>query len=352
MSEKPTLFDEVLEDVINHPFEHDYDEYKTITKKLDVYFESVETKIPINKEETQLGKQVKSEDLQGYFEAPEGSIELIYGRIRQGKSTHAVRLMYNSLKEGRVIYSNLMLDLSQESFDQRDNFHDVFWKTIFGKKRFFSFDKKNYHWFNPTTGECDGVQVFDPNKKGDEIRWLNTLTDCEIFYDEGQWLLDSYEMTNVSVEKRKLITETGHNNRKIYIIAQRTQSVHVNARGNVNIFWKCKKVPFFFWTMLVVYEFQDMKGQDVDEDTEPVSIQKYWTNNSYWRMFNTHYLRAGKPRSQQLHFTAYDFSTREKLSLLWRKFGEPTLKRGFAKFSYFKRGVIHTIHRLAKRKIK
>jgi len=125
------------------------------------------------------GQEVPKIDLQGEFQAPEGSIELIYGRIRQGKSTHAVRLMYNALKEGQVVYSNLLLDLSGETFDQRDHFETVFWKTLFGKKRFYEFDKKNYHWFNPTTGECDGVQVFDPDKKGDEIRWLNSLTDCE-----------------------------------------------------------------------------------------------------------------------------------------------------------------------------
>lgn len=361
-----TLFDEITEEVINHPFQHDYDDYGVISKKMDKYFkvksDTTKYSVPIdiysqeeNNQELEeassqkFGLQVHKEELQGYFEAPEGSIELIYGRIRQGKSTHAVRLMYNSLKEGRVVYSNLVLDLSQESFDQRDDFHEVFWKLLFNKKRFFEFDKKNYHWFNPTEGTCDGKQVFDPNKKGAEIEWLNTLTDCEIFYDEGQWLLDSYEMTNVSVAKRKLITETGHNNRKIYIIAQRTQSVHVNARGNVNIFWKCKKERFLWWTMLYVYEFQDMKGQDVDEDTEPVSVQKYFTSNRYWRMFNTHYLRAGKPRSQEVHFKAYDFTSKEKAILLWQNFAQPTLKRGLAFFLWVKSGLIHTIHRLQKK---
>jgi hypothetical protein len=272
------------------------------------------------------GLEVPKLELEGYFEAPEGSIELIYGRIRQGKSTHAVRCMYNDLVEGRVVYSNLLLDLSGETFDQRNSFEQVFYKTLFGKQRFFVFDKKNYHWFNPTTGECDGVKVFDPEKKGAEVKWLNTLTDCSIYYDEGQWLLDSYEATNASVDKRKLITETGHNNRKIVIIAQRTQSVHVNARGNVNIFWKCKKQGFFFWQALMVYEFQDMKGQDVDEDTDPVSIQRYWASTRYWRIFNTHYLRAGKPRSQDIHFKAYDLNFREKIRAL-RAF-LPALRRG------------------------
>jgi hypothetical protein len=300
-----------------------------------------------------LGTKVPTFELEGYFEAPEGSVELIYGRIRQGKSTHAVRCMYSSLVEGRVVYSNLLLDLEKEHFDQRDSFETSFWNLIFGKKRFFVFDKRNFHWFNPTTGECDGIRVFDPEKKGDEVRWLNTLTDCEIYYDEGQWLLDSYETNMASVAKRKLITETGHNNRKIVIIAQRTQSVHVNARGNVNIFWKCKKHNYFFWKLLCVYEFQDMKGQDVDEDSEPVSVQRFWTNTKYWEIFNTHYLRAGKPKSQELHFSAYDYTRKEIVLHLWRNFAKTRLS-GFWQnvrtlFFGIKTEVIHIIHRLQKK---
>jgi len=267
-------------------------------------------------EKKDLGIQVSVEHLRDTFTAPEGSVELIYGRIRQGKSTHAVRCMYTDLTEGRVVYSNLLLDLSQETFDQRDSFEHNFIRVLFGKKRYFVFDKKNYHYFNPTTGMCDGKMVFNPDVKGSEIEWLNSLTDCTIYYDEGQWLLDSYESTFASVAKRKLITETGHMNRKIVIIAQRTQSVHVNARGNVNIFWKCKKVRWLFWTRLYVYEFQDMKGQDVDEDSEPVSIQKFWSSNRYWRMFNTHFLRAGKLKSQDLHFKAYDLDFKERFMAL------------------------------------
>lgn len=357
MNNENNLLGLISEEVINHPFEHDYDNYGVITEKLDSYYEKKKAEF-IRGAEAEIEMEnhiagvdnmvlVPKEELKGLFKASEGSIELIYGRIRNGKSTHAVRLMYQSLIQGRVVYSNLLLDLSSVTLDERDSFSQLFYKLLFFKKRFYNFNKKNYHWFNPTTGECDGVQVFDPNKKGDEIKWLNSLTDCEIFYDEGQWLLDSYEMTNVSVEKRKLITETGHNNRKIYIIAQRTQSVHVNARGNVNIFWKCKKNRFLFWSTLTVYEFQDMKGQDVDEDAEPVSIQNYWGNNMYWKLFNTHYLRAGKPSSQEIYFDAYDLTSKEKLHQIWSKFGEPLLKQGFAFGNFLQKKVIHFIHRVA-----
>jgi len=266
----------------------------------------------------QIGEKVPDKELVGnLFQAEEGFVQMIYGRIRQGKSTEAVRRMYEALSNGRVVYSNLRLDLSPVIFDDRLQISIVGKNILFGEKRFYRFRKENFHWFNPVTGECDGRKVFDPSKKDSEIEWLNRLTDCEIYYDEGQWLLDSYESTYASVAKRKLITETGHMNRLIVIIAQRTQSVHVNARGNVNQFFRCQKVPrFLFFTALQVEEFQDMKGNDVDEDSEPVSVKTYVSNSKYWRLFDTHYLRAGKPRSQEVFFDAYDLSFQEKVQVL------------------------------------
>jgi len=268
----------------------------------------------------ELGREVPREELKNkdLFQPEEGFVQMIYGRIRQGKSTEAVRRMYESLTNGKVVYSNIRLDLSSVFFDDRLQISLATSNFLWQQKRYYRFHKENFHWFNPTTGECDGKIVFDPQKRGDEIRWLNTLTDCEIYYDEGQWLLDSYESTSASIAKRKLITETGHMNRLIVIIAQRTQSVHVNARGNVNQFYRCQKVfKYWFFRGLQVEEFQDMKGQDVDEDAPPVSVHTYFVNKKYWRLFNTHYLRAGRPKSQDVYFSAYDLSFSERLSLLY-----------------------------------
>jgi len=267
----------------------------------------------------ELGVRVDPAELADLFEAPEGAIQLIYGRIRQGKSTEAVRRMLESLENGRVVYSNLRLDLSFEPMDDRLVLGTSLWSLVIpGERgrRFYRFEKTNFHWFDPITGQVDGKNVFSPKRGNgfDEIAWLNSLTDCEIYYDEGQWLLDSYEKTDVSVAKRKLITESGHVARTIIIIAQRTQSIHVNARGNVNQFFRCSKHPvFLFFTVLLVEEFQDMKGQDVDEDADPVSKTRHWSSKRAWRAFNTHYLRAGRPKSQVLHFEAYDLSYSERI---------------------------------------
>jgi len=199
-----------------------------------------EIKIPRPEE---LGKRVPDEELVDLFQtAPEGSIQLIYGRIRQGKSTEAVRRMLDALEMGHVVYSNLRLDLSFEHLDERLIFSETFssllrpWSKRY--KRFYVFHAENFHWFDPVSGYVDGKPTFDP-RNGGEVKWLNSLTDCDIYYDEGQWLLDSYEKTDVSVAKRKLITESGHVGRTIVIIAQRTQSIHVNARGPASSHLSC-----------------------------------------------------------------------------------------------------------------
>jgi len=284
-----------------------------------------------------IGIKVPEEKLEpDLFQAHEGFIQLIYGRVRQGKSTEAVRRMVEALSNGISVYSNIALDLSDLVLDDRVNAGIVLINSFLFKRRFYSFSVNNYHYFDPVTGNCDGKRVFNPETKGDEIRWLNTLTDCEVYYDEGQWLLDSYESTFASVAKRKLITESGHVNRLIVIIAQRTQSVHVNARGNVNQFFKCQKLSFFgLFNVFTISEFQDMKGQDVDELSEPVSVKRYITNRAYWRLFNTHYLRRGRPRSQVVRYEAYDVNFFGRvLLLLWGVFGFvlPALKLAKRRF--------------------
>jgi len=275
-------------------------------------------KLPKLPDPSSLGTKVPKEELIDLFaEAEEGSIQMIYGRIRQGKSTEAVRRMLDDLERGCVVYSNLRLDLSFEELDERLIFSAAAVSLLRpGKKgkRFYRFYKENFHWFDPVSGLCDDKRVFDPSKKGSEVEWLNTITDAKIYYDEGQWLLDSYESTFASVAKRKLITESGHVGRTIVIIAQRTQSVHVNARGNVNQFFRCRKErKWLFFRTLVVEEFQDMKGNDVDEDADPVSVVRHYSSARAWNAFNTHYLRAGRPKIHDVHFDAYDLSYGERI---------------------------------------
>jgi len=148
------------------------------------------------------------------------------------------------------------------------------------------------------------------------IKFLGSLTDCEVFVDEGQWIFDSYKGTDFSVEKRKLILHTRHFNRSLNIISQRTQALHVTARGQVNRFFKCEKKMSWPFLIFKRTEYQDMKENDVDEESEPVSVKTYFANQRVLAAYNSKYMRAGVPKSQNVQFEAYDFSFIGRLSLL------------------------------------
>lgn len=265
-----------------------------------------------------LGRPVDPQELVDAepFPASEGMLELIYGRPRQGKTTETVRRIFESLMFGIPVYTNVILDLGSVEFDERRIPERTFRNFLFGKKRFYVFSKENYHYWSLSTGKCDGVQVFIPNDAEDCARWLSTLTDCEIYIDEGHHIVFSYEGTKQSLHKMALTTETGHFNRRIVLISQRTQAIHVNARGNVHIFYRCSKLPILWFSVLKVEEFNDMKGSDVDEE-EPVSVKLHFFNKQVWGLYNTHALRNGRIRSQKVHFAAYDLGFFSRLMALF-----------------------------------
>lgn len=235
------------------------------------------------------GTPVPEQELIDLFEPDEGAINFYYGRIGNGKTYAATADILDLLERGRVVYCNWIIDWS--GFDQRDSRAHRFFHFVFFRKRFFVFKKENLRYFSP-----DDVSV----------EWLSTLTDCEIFIDEGQWIFDSYEGTKFSKEKRRLILHTRHVNRSLNIISQRTNAVQISARGQVNRFFKCEcrmRWPFLIFSRT---EYQDMKGDDVDEEAEPISKKTYFARSRVLDAYDTKYLRAGVPKSQEVHFEAYD----------------------------------------------
>jgi len=241
------------------------------------------------------GLSVSEKELLGLFEPDEGSINMYYGRIGQGKTYNATADILELLSRGEVVYCNWIINYS--GFDERESFPHLFWKTVAFRKRFYVFKKENLRYFNP-----DDVT----------IEFLSSLTDCHIYIDEGQWIFDSYEGTKFSVEKKKLILHTRHVNRTLNIISQRTQAIQVTARGQVNRFYKCEKMMSYPWLIFRRYEYQDMVGQDVDENAEPLSVKTYFARRKVMDAYNSKYLRGGVLRSQEVHFEAFDLTLREK----------------------------------------
>jgi len=246
------------------------------------------------------GKEVPRQELIDLFEPAEGSVNMYYGRIGNGKTYSATADILDLLSLGRVVYCNWHINF--EGFDEREHFLIVLMKTVFFKKHFFKFPKENLHYFSP-----DDV----------DIEFLSSINDADVFIDEGQWIFDSYEQTRFSKAKRKLILHTRHMNRSLNIISQRTQAIQVTARGQINRFFKCTKK--MNWPFLVFQreEFQDMVNNDVDE-TQRVSAKVYFAKKRVLNAYNSKYLRGGVAKSQEVYFSAYRINTVKKLGLLFQ----------------------------------
>lgn len=254
---------------------------------------------------------VPIDDLIDIFEASEGSINMYYGLIGNGKTYAATADILDLLAQGKVVYANWHIEVPD--FDDRENFWMIFKNFLLFRKRFYKIPcSKNLHYFDP--------EQF--NGTGELVDWLSKLNDCHIFFDEGQDMFDSYEGTKFSKSKRRLILHTRHYHRTLNIISQRPTAIQVSARGNVNRFYKCVKISGGFLGLpprFARYEFQEMTGETVDENSEPISIKRYWGSKRVFNAYNTDYLAQGIPKSQSVFFEAYDLTFGERLGLFIKK---------------------------------
>lgn len=244
---------------------------------------------------------VKIEDKQALvdlFEPLEGELNFYYGAIGNGKTYSATADILDLLQQGHVVYCNW--HINYEGFDERTSLKYAFMNLLFNRKNYYSFPKENLKYFSP-----DDVT----------IEFLASLTDCDVFIDEGQWIFDSYEGTKFSKEKRRLILHTRHLNRSLNIISQRTQAVHKTARAQINRFYKCVKIMQKPFLVFKRFEYQDIKSDDVDETVEPLSVKTYIASKRVLNAYDTHYLRGGVPVSQEVHFNAYRLNFRARLGL-------------------------------------
>jgi len=255
-----------------------------------------------------IGKRVLAHDLVDTFVASEGSINMYYGKIGNGKTYASTSDVIDLLREGKVCYVNWHINV--QDFDDRESLFQSFWNWMFFRKRYY---------FIPCS---DNLHYFDPDDFGTTqqmVEWLSNLNDCHIFFDEGQDMFDSYEGTRFAKSKRRLILHTRHYHRTLNIISQRPTAIQVSARGNVNRFYKCVKTGTWFGVpRFVRYEFQSMVNENVDENSEPESTKKYWGHASIFNAYNTDYLAEGIPKSQQVFFSAYDLTYKERLVVLLR----------------------------------
>lgn len=249
-----------------------------------------------------VGRKVGDIELLDLFPSEEGSIDQIYGRIGNGKTYAATADILRDLERGLVVYANWEIDFN--GFDQRESLPWIILGLFGFKRRFYRFRKENLHKI--------GIDE-------DFIDKFSQLTDCKIYLDEGHVIFDSYQMAKISMKKRNAVLHTRHFNRSIVIVSQRPTAVHVSARANVNRFYKCERLLRWPFLIFRKTEFQDMTNETVDE-TKVVSRRVYLARKKILRAYNTKYLRGGIPKSQEVHFDAYDISFRDSLRLLIRYF--------------------------------
>jgi len=257
-----------------------------------------------------IGSEVFKKDLIDVFEASEGAINMYYGLIGNGKTYAATSDVLDLLKQGKVVYANWHINV--DDFDDRKSFWMSLKNFLLGRKRYYLIPcAKNLHYFDPD--QFEGT--------ADLVKWLSELNDCHIFFDEGQDMFDSYEGTKFAKSKRRLILHTRHYHRTLNIISQRPTAIQVSARGNVNRFYKCVKLATWPWIRFARYEFQQMTGETVDETVDPISVKTYWGSNRVFSAYNTDYLAEGIPKSQQVFFTAFDLTFKQRLDVLLMTLG-------------------------------
>lgn len=250
-----------------------------------------------------LGVEKDFTDYIDLFSPEEGSINLYYGRIGNGKTYNATADIIQDLKMGHIVYCNWRINLDEISLDETDSLVKSFFNMILFQKRYYSFKKSNLRYF-------DSADI--------DLTFLAQLSDCKVYIDEGQWIFDSYEKTDFSKAKRKLLLHTRHEDRVINIITQRPNAIQVTARAQVNRFFKCSKLMSWPFLVFRKEEFQDMVANEVQDAVDPVNRTVYFARKSVLKAYNTKYLRSGI----RIHpdFVVYELNFVHRVLLLSRNF--------------------------------
>lgn len=249
----------------------------------------------------------------------EAVIESYSGKIRSGKTYTATRDAVEDLKNGNVVYTSWKI--AWEGYDERKSKWNL-WKASHGlKKEFKYFPKENWHYL-PLPGTPDAIkhghEYYAPYTNFQDK--LFSLTDCIVYLDEGQGVMNSYERTNISEEKQNGILFTGHFNRTIKIISQRPIQIHPILRANVSRFWIIEKNEGWFSTSFKKSEYQETDSNSLpDRNKPPESEEEYSFDKKIGAMYNSKYMRGDVEESQSNGAVIYEITKKEAKEMLKKK---------------------------------
>lgn len=221
-------------------------------------------------------------DVTDLFPVGEHGIYAYYGRIGQGKTYAMTADVIEALNTGKVVYTNYPIDWS--GYSERKDWRLCFLGLLGLKRDFYKFSADNLR----------SIEIDEDFQKN-----FSKLTDCIVAIDEGYVVFDSYEMAKMNMTKRKNVLHTRHFDRSIWYTTQRPTNIHAVMRANTNVFYRCKKV---LESPLVVFKREefDLTGDNVNEDTRPLSRKWYIGKGSIFRAYDTKYLRGVAGRSQNV----------------------------------------------------
>lgn len=246
------------------------------------------------------------------FQAQDGEILHLSGKIGNGKTYEATRWALELLEQGQVVYTSWNLILP-EYYDERNDWKAILFKIFFNKKTFYRFNFKE-NWKH--------IDIDRP----DLAEYVANLTDCFVFLDEGQDVFDSYEGRGMSLQKRKSLTRTRHLRKTLVIISQRPQAIAVTARANVTYFLRCVKSYAWFWPFKPYFKIYRTEELDVNNfpvwetmDWTAPLVRAHFADKRIFNAYNSWYLREGIEKSQKVNFEAYELSFIDKIKALFSK---------------------------------
>jgi len=264
----------------------------------------------------------KTAEIYALFTPVEGFNTVHFGKVRNGKTYTATADILELLKRGEIVYANWRINF--KGFDERESFPIALVRYFFGKKYFYKFDDRNFHYID--TNSPDLIQT------------LNKLVGVHVFIDEGQWIFNSH-LKSDDPDKRRLILEGGHYCRSLNVITQRPMNILKDIRSQINIWYKCEKRLVIFGQILFVrYEIEDMKD-DVpidpfdNEGKLIVPSKHYWAKKEVYTAYETHAMRRDDAIYIDPEFEVYETTYFQRLALVYSFMIPGVLKRLTRKIS-------------------
>jgi len=259
-------------------------------------------------------KKERTQEIFDVFDFVEGTNNLYYGRVRNGKTYSATADILDLLKRGEIVYANWKIKV--EDYDERSSFWVALVKFFARRKYFYNFKASNFHYFSP-----DDI----------DVAFLGRLVGVHIFIDEGQWLFNSHirekQDDPVAIEKRKLILHGGHYCRSLNVITQRPTNVFLDIRSQINVWYKCeKRFSIGRFVLFQRWRIEDMKDGVPDEDSPVGRPKTYIGDPKIYEAYNTHGMRGGDAIETPPDFDVYELSGFQRF-LLVLKHLIPTLPR-------------------------